>query len=182
VRLKNGETEMHATAPIVIGAPTYFAKQNLIQETGKVVRCICLLDHPIPNIAEKAKSCQIIIPQNELKRRNDIYIICVSYAHKVCPEPFYIAMVSTTVETKEPEKELLAGLALLGPIKEKFFSVTPLLAPLNDGSANKCFISKSMDATTHFESACDDITSLYRRITGKDYDYEKDIKEPTEEQ
>lgn len=44
--------------------------------------------------------------------------------------------------------------------------------PLDPSGADKAFISKSMDATTHFESCGEDILSLYRRIMGKDYDYE----------
>jgi Rab GDP dissociation inhibitor len=54
-----------------------------------------------------------------VKRKFDIYISCVSFAHNVAPKGKYIAMVSTTVETPAPEKELEPGLALLGPIDEK---------------------------------------------------------------
>ena len=49
----------------------------------------------------------------------DIYISCVSFAHNVSSKNFYIAMVSTTVETRNPEEELEPGLALLGRIEEK---------------------------------------------------------------
>ena len=50
----------------------------------------------------------------------DIYVSCVSFAHNVAAKGFYLAMVSTTVETNEPELELKPGLDLLGPIKEKY--------------------------------------------------------------
>lgn len=49
----------------------------------------------------------------------DIYVSCVSFAHNVASKGHYLAMVSTTVETANPEKELEPGLALLGPILEK---------------------------------------------------------------
>lgn len=49
----------------------------------------------------------------------DMYVICTSFVHKVCPEGYYIALVSTTVETANPEAELAPGLKLLGAIKEK---------------------------------------------------------------
>jgi Rab GDP dissociation inhibitor len=179
VGVKSGD--QIAKAPLVVGSPTYFIQKGLVKTAGSVIRCICLLQHPIPNIAEKAKSCQIIIPQSELKRRNDVYVICVSYVHKVCPEPYYIALVSTTVETANPEQEIEAGLALLGPIKEKFVSVTPLYTPVGDGINNRCFVSDSMDPTTHFESACENILELYQKITGKPYDYDQEIKEPSQE-
>jgi RAB protein geranylgeranyltransferase component A len=46
----------------------------------------------------------------------DIYIMCVSFAHHVAPPGKYIAIVSTTVETNDPVKELEPALKLLGPI------------------------------------------------------------------
>ena len=49
----------------------------------------------------------------------DIYISCVSFAHNVCAKDYYLAMVSTNVETSNPEKELQPGLQLLGPIMDK---------------------------------------------------------------
>eukprot|EP00997_Jenningsia_sp_PLL12_P011879 NODE_966_length_1348_cov_68.831409_g802_i0.p1 GENE.NODE_966_length_1348_cov_68.831409_g802_i0~~NODE_966_length_1348_cov_68.831409_g802_i0.p1 ORF type:complete len:245 (-),score=80.45 NODE_966_length_1348_cov_68.831409_g802_i0:168-902(-) len=162
--------EETATAPVVVGDPSYFLKSDKCRRVGQVVRCICLMDHPIPNIQNQPKSCQIIIPQSELKRRNDMYIICTCYVHKVCPDGMYIALVSTTVETDNPEAELEPGLRLLGPVLEKFVSVSDLYAPMADGTTDRCFISKSMDATTHFESCAHDILDLYRRIMGKEYD------------
>ena len=49
----------------------------------------------------------------------DIYVSCVSFAHNVASNGNYVAMVSTKVETENPEKELSTGLQLLGPILEK---------------------------------------------------------------
>eukprot|EP01006_Ploeotia_vitrea_P058489 TRINITY_DN69532_c0_g1_i1.p1 TRINITY_DN69532_c0_g1~~TRINITY_DN69532_c0_g1_i1.p1 ORF type:complete len:446 (+),score=107.46 TRINITY_DN69532_c0_g1_i1:30-1367(+) len=168
VGVKSGDEV--AKAPLVVGDPSYFTDIGKVKKSGKVVRCICLMDHPIPNTADKARSCQIIIPQSELKRKTDMYIICVSYAHKVCPEPYFIAMVSATVETDNPEAELAPGLKMLGNIKEKFFSISDAYVPTNSASEDGCFISTSMDATTHFESCSADIVSLFQQITGKEYD------------
>jgi len=66
----DGET---VKAKQVIGDPSYFTdskdgKLRVIEE-GKVVRAICLLKHPIPG-TDDADSCQIIIPQNQVARRN----------------------------------------------------------------------------------------------------------------
>ena len=49
----------------------------------------------------------------------DIYVSCVSFAHNVASQGHYIAMVSTTVETLNPEEDLRYGLQVLGPILEK---------------------------------------------------------------
>ena len=51
---------------------------------------------------------------------SDIYVCVVSFAHNVAAKGFYIAIVSTTVETSNPEAELKPGLDLLGEIKEKY--------------------------------------------------------------
>lgn len=61
-------------------------------------------------------------------------------------------MVSTTVETNNPEVEVKPGLDLLGPIKQKFVSVSDLLVPLDPGQESQIFISQNFDATSHFET------------------------------
>lgn len=49
----------------------------------------------------------------------DIYVCMISSAHNVAAQGKYIAIVSTTVETKEPEKEIKPALELLEPIEQK---------------------------------------------------------------
>lgn len=34
------------------------------------------------------------------------------------------------------------------------------------------FASRSYDATTHFETTCNDIKDIYKRMTGSDFDFE----------
>lgn len=53
-----------------------------VRKVGQVVRCICLLDHPVPNTKD-ALSTQIIIPQKQVGRNSDIYVTMVSYTHQV---------------------------------------------------------------------------------------------------
>ena len=48
----------------------------------------------------------------------DIYVCCISSTHNVAVKDFYIAIVSTNVETSNPEAELKPGIDLLGPITE----------------------------------------------------------------
>uniref|UniRef100_W5NAS2 Rab GDP dissociation inhibitor n=1 Tax=Lepisosteus oculatus TaxID=7918 RepID=W5NAS2_LEPOC len=85
---------------------------NRVRKVGRVIRVICILNHPIKH-TQDANSCQIIIPQTQLNRKSDVYVCMVSYAHNVAAEGKYIAMVSTTVETSNPEKEVQPGLDLL---------------------------------------------------------------------
>lgn len=123
------------------------------------------MDHPIAG-TDNAESVQIIIPASQVKRRNDIYVCMVSFAHSVASQGKYIAIASTTVETENPVNELTPGFNLLGKILERFDSVSDLLVPVEDGHGDNCYISKSYDATSHFETAADDVLSLYTRITG----------------
>ena len=67
----------------------------------------------------------------------DIYICLVSDTHKVASKGKYLAMISTTVETSQPEDELKPALDLLGKIDEKFLFVHDLFEPLDDGSNSK---------------------------------------------
>nr|QBH73826.1 rab gdp-dissociation inhibitor [Liposcelis bostrychophila] len=143
-----------------------------VKKTGQVIRCICLMDHPIPNTKD-ALSTQIIIPQKQVGRKSDIYVSLVSYTHQVAAKGWFVAMVSTTVETSNPEIEIKPGLDLLGPIRQKFVSVSDYYEPTEDGKESQIFISKSYDATTHFETTCLDVLDIFRRGTGEDFDFSK---------
>jgi Rab GDP dissociation inhibitor len=50
---------------------------------------------------------------------SDIYIAMVSSTHNVCAKDVYVAIVSTIVETNNPEQEIAPGLQLLGSIHDK---------------------------------------------------------------
>lgn len=158
----------------VIGDPSYFGagqaseggKMRVVEE-GKVVRAICILKHPIPG-TDDSDSVQIIIPQNQVQRKNDIYIAMVSSTHNVCSKDIYIAIVSTIVETDRPEQEIQPGLNLLGPIYDKFVSVTPLYTPTSTGVEDNIFITRSYDATSHFETVVDDVKDVWKRVIGSD--------------
>ena len=133
----------------VIGDPSFFRAGEeseggkvRVVESGKVVRAICLLNHPIPG-TDDSDSCQIIIPQNQVGRKNgrdpdlilfsiklrclplhilwhlDIYIAMVSSTHNVCAKDVYVAIISAIVETENPEAEIDCGLKLLGPVIDK---------------------------------------------------------------
>lgn len=150
--------------------PSYVKER--VKKTGQVIRCICLLNHPIPNTRD-ALSTQIIIPQNQVNRKSDIYVSLVSNTHQVSAQGWFIAMVSSKVETSNPELEIKPGLDLLGPIKQKFVSISDYYEPIDDGKDSKVFISKSYDATSHFETTCLDVLDIYKRATGEEFDFSK---------
>ncbi|XP_024359967.1 guanosine nucleotide diphosphate dissociation inhibitor 1 [Physcomitrium patens] len=164
-----GET---AKAKKVVCDPSYLP--NKVKKVGKVVRAICFMSHPIPNTGD-SDSVQIILPQKQLGRRSDMYVFCCSHSHNVAPKGKYIAFVSAEVETENPEAELQPGLSLLGQIDEKIIDMYDMYEPVNDSSLDNCFISKSYDPTTHFETTVQDVLSMYTRITGKNLDLSVDL-------
>lgn len=86
IGVRSGEETVKAKQ--IIGDPSYFGgvksgvsaaateggKVRVVEDT-KVVRAICLLKHPIPG-TDDSDSVQIIIPQNQVNRKNGEY--CVS--------------------------------------------------------------------------------------------------------
>eukprot|EP01116_Phalansterium_solitarium_P010963 TRINITY_DN2656_c0_g1_i1.p1 TRINITY_DN2656_c0_g1~~TRINITY_DN2656_c0_g1_i1.p1 ORF type:complete len:440 (+),score=195.22 TRINITY_DN2656_c0_g1_i1:54-1373(+) len=156
-----------AKCKFVVGDPSYFSDK--VKKVGQVARLICMLSHPIDG-TNNAESAQIIVPQKALNRANDVYISLVSSTHKVAAKGKYLAMISTIVETANPEAELAFAKSLLGKIDDSFFAVSDLFVPLDDGRRDQVFISKSFDPQTHFEETCQDILDIYKRITGKDMD------------
>lgn len=157
-----------AKCKMVICDPSY-APVSKKREVGRVIRAICILGAPIPHTKD-APSCQIIIPQKQLRRRNDIYVSMVSSTHCVAYKGKYIAIVSTTVETANPEAEIEPAIRLLGPIEQKFVSVSELCVPTDNGTTDKVFVTESYDPLSHFESATDDVLRLWQNITGAPLD------------
>ncbi|XP_074223298.1 rab GDP dissociation inhibitor beta-like isoform X2 [Camelus bactrianus] len=150
--------------------PSYM--KDRVEKVGQVIRVICIVSHPIKNTSD-ANSCQIIIPQNQVNCKSDIYVCMISSAHNVAVQGKYIAIVSTTVETKEPKKEIRPALELLELLEQKLVSISDLFVPKDLGTESQIFISRTYDATTHFETACDDIKDIYKRMTGSEFDFEE---------
>lgn len=167
-----------AKCKYLIGDPSYFTTK--VKKTGRVIRVMCILDHPIPN-TNNNESCQIILPQNQVNRKSDIYIGLISWAHNVCAKGKYIAICSTTVETNDPVQELKPALDLLGPIQEQFVSISDTYEPLSDGRSDKVFITTSYDATSHFETTVQDVLDIYKRVTGKDLVLKPKATQPGEQ-
>ena len=62
---------------------------------------------------------------------------CLSSTNFVAAKGKYLAIVSATVETPNPEAELKPGLGLLGEIDKKFLWVSDLYEPTDDGKDSK---------------------------------------------
>jgi Rab GDP dissociation inhibitor len=177
-----GET---AKAKIVICDPSY-AEPKRVQATKKVIRAICILGAPIPETHNTeggpAMSVQIIFPQAKLKRKNDVYVMMVSWAHCIAAKDKYVAIVSTVVETDKPEVEIEPALKLLGPIIDKFITVEDYFVPVDDGTKDQVFVSSSYDPCSHFEDASAEVLRMWKAITGADLNLELTPEEMAEDQ
>mmetsp|Transcript_82077 Transcript_82077/g.120313 ORF Transcript_82077/g.120313 Transcript_82077/m.120313 type:complete len:317 (+) Transcript_82077:499-1449(+) len=179
--------EAYAKCKMIVGDPTYFPDK--CRNTEKVVRCIAILSHPITPGNEP--SAQIILPQAQIGRQNDIYVFCVSSSHCVAAEGKYIAFVSTittrndvvnadgSIAAKVAESELAQGLKLLGKVDAFFYDSYDVKVPLEDGNKDKCFISRSYDPTSHFELVSEDVMNMYERVYGKPLDLSKTMVDLT---
>lgn len=165
IGIRSGEKV--AKCKMIVGDPSYF--QHKVTHVGKVVRKYCILSSPPPNTRDSS-SCQIIIPaaQVSLSRKSDVYVLVLSTHHKTTPEGRFLALVSTTVETSDPEKEVAPGVQLLGEVIESFTTVDDLYEPIDDGRKDKVFVTRSYDATTHFETSVDDMLDVYKRMFDKE--------------
>lgn len=94
----------------------------------------------------------------------------VSHAHLICSKGMSIAIISATVETDNPEEEIAPAVSLLGEVLEMFVSVSNVYKAKDDGSKNNLWITSSYDATSHFESAGNEILEIFEKITGEKLD------------
>jgi Rab GDP dissociation inhibitor len=49
----------------------------------------------------------------------------------------------------------------------RFISITPLYAPTSSGVDDNIFITKSYDATSHFETVVEDVFDVWQRVKGE---------------
>lgn len=95
----------------------------------------------------------------------------VSAAHAVCAQGLRIVIISTTVETENPEAEIQPALDLIGgSVLEMFVSVSDIQEPINNAAEEALYITKSYDATSHFESSSKDVLAIYEAITNEKLD------------
>jgi RAB protein geranylgeranyltransferase component A len=165
-----------AKAPIVIGDPSYFPKEDL-KVTGKIIRTVCVMSGPVPK-TDSAGSAQIILPSMHLKgKKNDIFISILSKDMEVCPEGFWLGIVSTEIETANPQAEIDVAIKLLGNVVRRFDGIAETYAPIDERGTNGQYITKSYDATSHFSYESTEIEELYERITGEPVNFNVSVEE-----
>jgi len=165
-----------AYGKMLIADPSYVKSLDKVKSKGKVIRCICILNHPIPKTGD-LPSVQIIIPQRQIGRNNDIFIAGLNYTHCVCKKGYSLAIISTMVETNDPTAELKPAFELIGDILETFITISDLYESIDNDYSDNVFIPSSFDALSHFEIDTDNVIELFKKITGKDFDIEPEEAE-----
>jgi Rab GDP dissociation inhibitor len=160
----------------LVADPTYFKGTNKVEKFGEVAHRIAIMSHPVPNTND-VDSCQLILPASQVGRKSDIYVCMTSGAQSICPKNKYMACMSTNRAASDADADLKPAMNLLGKVDESFTWTTKCYKPVSDGTADQCFITTSVDATTHFATSSEEVLAMYERITGELIDLE-----PEEEQ
>ena len=137
------------------------------------------MNHTIPNTKD-VDSCQIIIPQKQVNRKNDIFIAVLNSTHSVCKKGYFLAIISTNVETDDPVKEIEPAMNIIGPVLETFDKVSEIYHPIDDTFKDNVYITSSFDPQSHFENDTDNVIDIYEKITGAKLDL--NIEEEGEEE
>eukprot|EP00924_Labyrinthula_sp_SR-Ha-C_P016875 maker-scaffold_6-snap-gene-17.31-mRNA-1 protein AED:0.02 eAED:0.02 QI:196/1/1/1/1/1/4/62/635 len=151
---------------VLIGDAQFFPEQRK-RKTGTVIRSICLLESTDKSSEESA---QLIIPAKHIANKNkDVYVSILTDSQKVCSGKVKLAIASTTIENDlgDPTKELEVAFEVIkskGRILKRFDLASDTYEGVakNDG----IYITTSLDATSHFESAAKDIMRIYQKIFG----------------
>jgi Rab GDP dissociation inhibitor len=61
----------------------------------------------------------------------DIFIAVLNWTHCVCKKGYYLAIVSTMVETNNPEEELKPAFDVIGEPLEKFITISEQYEPID---------------------------------------------------
>jgi Rab GDP dissociation inhibitor len=52
-------------------------------------------------------------------------------------------------------------------------SVTPLYEPTSSGNEENIFVTRSYDATSHFETVVEDVRDVWKRVMGSELELKK---------
>ena len=170
-----------AKAKLVIANPAYYSllgHGHLTKPVSKTIRCICITDHPIAN-TDNCNAVQIIIPQKQTGRKSDIYVMQIGTSHGVCKKGYYLAICSTTAESKTVDEDLKIAYEIIGPVLYKFVTEEVVYESASKKAQNNWFVTSTLDASSHFESAAENVLEIYKAIVNKDLDLniEKEMKE-----
>jgi len=81
------------------------------------------------------------------------------------------------VETNDPVSELKPAFDVIGDVLETFVTVSDLWEPVDTSFSDNVFVTSSFDAVSHFEGDTDNVLEIFKKITGKDVDFNTETEE-----
>lgn len=156
----------------IIAHPIYMemlGRGHLLKKDKVVRRVICIMDHSVPG-TKNAQGAQIIIPQKQTGRNSDIFIVVLNSSYGVCKKGYYLAIISSTPERESIDEDLKVAFGLLGSVLHRFVIETTTRMPINRDFTDGLFITDTLDATSHFEAATENVLEVFRKVTGKEID------------
>merc|ERR1719356_414064 len=94
----------------------------------------------------------------------------VSWAHSIAQQGKYVAIVSTVIETSDPQKEIAPAVALLGKVLYQFDQISDFYEPQHDGAKDQVFVTSSYTPMSHFEEECNEVLRMWEKIMGAPLD------------
>lgn len=164
--------QVSCKAKNIIANPSYMlsiGQEKLLRKGETITRVICIIDHPIKEL-KNCHAAQLIIPQKQTKRNSDIYVLLIDSNFGVCKKGTSLAIISANKEHSNVDEDLKVAFGIIGPIKYRFVAEEVVYTPLDRQFKNGLAITDTLDATSHFESAAENVIEIYKAMTGKDLD------------
>lgn len=93
---------------------------------------------------------------------------------------YYLAIISTIVETSKPIDELKPAFDIIGNVLETFVTISDEWEPVDEIFKDNVIITKSFSSVSHFEIDTIDVLNLYKRLAGKSLDLDNLEEEETQ--
>uniref|UniRef100_A0A8C5JSP2 Rab GDP dissociation inhibitor n=1 Tax=Junco hyemalis TaxID=40217 RepID=A0A8C5JSP2_JUNHY len=137
--------------------------EEIVIENGKVVG--------VKSEGEVARCKQLICDPSYVSDRvtkvgQVIRVICI------LSHPIKNTNDANSCQIIIPQNQVNRKSGAVSPLS-RFVSISDLFAPTDPGTESQIFISRTYDATTHFETTCDDIKDIYKRMMGSEFDFEE---------
>jgi Rab GDP dissociation inhibitor len=85
---------------------------------------------------------------------------------------YYLAIISTVVETDNPTEELKPAFQIIGDVLDTFITISDEYVPIDTSFSDNVFVTRSFDALSHFQYDTENVLEMYKKMTGEDLDLE----------
>ena len=160
---------------ILLSSPEYMIQFNKVEKKGKIIIRIIISQNPIIN-SNQVDSCQLIIPKMQTGKKNDIFVLQLSYGHCVSKKGYYVIFISCWDDGRDINIQLKPAMDVFGFNKdmiEIFDNYCDYYEPIDKNFNDNIFISNSFLPQSHFEDDYEDITNEFQKITDAKLQFDK---------